>query len=218
MTTKTAKTKAPVKNLKPITNELHKAFTHINKTFFQSELPDVVITIQSAGGASKGILGWFVTGQIWENGTDKMFEINLTPEALNRDYLEIIQTLLHESIHLSNFLKSVKDTSRNNAYHNKKWLASAIAHGMEYLPEKPSDKIGYSAVTLTEETKKIISKWNIDKAAFTISRNDLGAEGKEKPKSKSYKWMCECGDSVRSTKVDLSFHCNECDTDFEIVN
>src|SRR5699024_7774330 len=150
----------------------------------------------------------------WTNGNDEYHEINITPEALNRDYIEIIQTLIHEMIHLYNHVNNIKDTSRGGSYHNKRFLASALEHGFEYIHEKPSSKIGYSAITFTKETVNMVKFWNINKSAFTISRKDFGT-GKAKKKSNIVKWECGCGTIVRSSKPEINIICGDCGTKFE---
>ncbi|OIJ12970.1 hypothetical protein BKP35_10445 [Anaerobacillus arseniciselenatis] len=211
MTTKTKKT--PQTNLQPAITELHKIYKKANEILFNNELPeDVVITIQSRG-KRKGTLGWMYTKPVWEAGEDKeLYEINIASEALKRDYFEIITTLIHEMVHVWNAVGEVKDTSRGNSYHNKRFLASAIEAGMEYTHERPHEKIGYSAVTLTKETQNKIKFWGINKEAFAVSRKDLNAGGQAKKKSNIIKWCCpSCDLIMRSSKPNVNVKCIDCD-------
>ncbi|MDF2010221.1 SprT-like domain-containing protein [Priestia megaterium] len=204
----TAKTEKKTTNLQPAIKELHRAFDMANKILFGNNLPQVVITMNTRG-KRKGVLGWFTVNPAWQSGEDEYHEINITPEAMNRDYIEIIQTLVHEMIHLHCSVNSIKDTSRNGAWHNKKFLEEAEKHGFEYLHDGPDKRIGYSAITFTSKTVGMVKCWNIDKSAFTISRKEFGdGEGKPKKKSNIIKWCCpSCGDIIRSSKPNIKAFC-----------
>ncbi|MCS0827413.1 SprT-like domain-containing protein [Cytobacillus firmus] len=191
------------KNLQPTITELHRVFDLYNKHFFSGKLPEVVIAIRSQG-KRKGVLGWFSVGKVWEDGQgQEKHEIVITAETLKRDYMDIIQTLAHEMIHLHCSENDIKDTSRNGAYHNKTFRDEACKYGFEHLNDKPDSKIGWSFITLTDETKQIVDSWKINKEAFGVARKSFG-EGKEKKKKKSniIKWTCpSCGCVIRSSKL-----------------
>lgn len=201
-----------ITNLQPAIKELHKAFDKANQVLFNNELPEVVITMNTRGNR-KGVLGWFTVNEAWTSGENEFHEINIVPEAMNRDFMEIMTTLIHEMVHLYNHVNGIKDTSRGNAYHNKRFLKSAEEHGFEYLHDAPDSRIGYSAITLTKQTQNMIKFWNIDKTAFTIARKEFGT-GKKK-KSNIIKWQCGCGTIVRTSKDGLNAFCGDCGTKFE---
>lgn len=203
------KTKKEVTNLQPVIKELHKAYGMINKILFNNELPEVVITMQSRGNKMPGVLGWFVTSPIWENGEGKtLYEINIVPEAMKRDYIEIIQTLAHEAVHVYCAVNKIKETSRGGSYHNKRFKQVAEEHGFEFLHDGPDSKIGYSMITFTPKTAGMIKCWNIDQDAFKIARLEYGGPAKDKKKSNIIKWVCPCcGDIVRSSKPDMFIKC-----------
>ena len=211
MTTSTA-TKTTT-NIQLAISTLHKAFDMANKVLFNNELPSVVITMHQRGKSNS--LGWFTVNPAWVSGNSEFHEINISPENLNREPIEIIQTLVHEMIHLHCSVKGIKDTSRGNAYHNKKFLAESIAHGFEYLHESPHPKIGYSQITFTKSTANLVKFWNLDKSAFTISRKEFGTGAKDKKKSNIVKWMCGCGVIVRSSRPEVNIACMDCGTKFE---
>jgi hypothetical protein len=195
-----------VNNIQPAIITLHKAFDKANTVIFNNELPQVVLTMNPRGKSNS--LGWFTVNPAWTNGNEEMHEINISPETLNRDYIEVIQTLIHEMLHLYNSVKGVKDTSRGNSYHNKKFLQSAIDHGFEYTHEAPDSKIGYSQITFTQKTINMIKFWNIDKSAFTIIRKEFGTGAKAKKPSNIIKWVCPgCGDIIRSSKPTIKAYC-----------
>lgn len=199
--------KKEITNLQPVITELHKVYDKANQVLFKGELPAIVITMQSRGNR-KGVLGWFVTQPIWEAGEDKeLYEINIVPEAMKRDYTEILQTLIHEMVHVYCAVKGIKETSRGGAYHNKKFKETAEMFGLEYTHEAPDSKIGYSAVTLKKETLNMLKFWNINKEAFKIARKEFGGQ-KEKKKTNIIKWVCpSCGDIIRSSKPTIKAYC-----------
>jgi SprT-like family len=197
-------------NLKTAIAELHKIYKRANTVLFNNELPDdIVIVIQSRG--KRMAYGWMYTKPIWEAGENKeLFEIGIASETLNRPYFETITTLIHEMVHVWNVLREVKDTSRGNTYHNKAFLKSCEAIGMEYTHGQPDSKIGYSAVTLTTELENKIKFWGINKEAFVVARKDIHGAGEKKPKKKSniIKWVCpSCGDIIRSSKDGIKAYC-----------
>ena len=77
-----------------------------------------------------------------------------------------------------------------------------------------NDKIGWSISELNEETKELIDTFNLNKEAFTISRQAFQEEGKPKKKSSMRKYVCpECGTSIRATK-EVNVVCGDCDVPF----
>jgi hypothetical protein len=208
MAVKTITPAKTVKSIEPAIKALHQAFDKANKVLFNGELPSVVITMNPRGKTKS--LGWFTVNPAWTNGNEEYHEINISPETLNRDFVEIIQTLVHEMLHLHNHVNGVKDTSRGNTYHNKKFLQSALEHGFEYVANegKPDSKIGYSQITFTPKTVNLVKFWNVDKSAFTIVRKEFGTGSKEKKKSNIIKWVCpSCGDIIRSSKPTIKAFC-----------
>ncbi|MDT0149995.1 SprT-like domain-containing protein [Priestia aryabhattai] len=208
MTTKTKEI-----NLENTLKELNKAFDLINGYYFQGQLEPVIITVNTSSKAN--VLGWFTPSKVWEAGEKEYHEINLVAENLRRGKMQVLQTLFHECLHLYNHQNNIKDTSRGNAYHNKRFLATALDFGFEYLHEAPDAKIGYSMVTLTKTTFDTIDSWDLDDKAFDLSRKTFG-KGKEKKKT-TWKWTCEClpkPQTVRTTKPELRAICPDCESFF----
>lgn len=77
------------KNLAIVLKEMHKAFDYLNKEFYRGELPEVVITIQTKG--KRNAYGWFTPSKIWDDGKEGKHEINITPEFLDREPLDIVR-------------------------------------------------------------------------------------------------------------------------------
>lgn len=218
-----------VKNItiETVTSELYRSYDIINKHFFNSELPVIAITIQSDNRRTT-TMGWCTTKEVWgdKKGKIKMYEINLTPEFLDYDFYETMDTLMHEMVHLYNKIKGVKDTSRNNTYHNKNFKNESIKRGFYYKEDKPNAQYGWSFSRLTDETKKKLDTLGIKKEIFTIARKtgnyftniEMGIDPSEeetKKKGNSYKWVCpSCQAIVRSTKSEMNIICGDCEEEF----
>ncbi|MCM3405502.1 SprT-like domain-containing protein [Cytobacillus oceanisediminis] len=213
-----------------ITSELHKAYDIINKHFFESKLPVIAITIQS-DARRKLTMGWCTTKEVWgdKEGKIKMYEINLTPEFLDLNFYETMDTLMHEMVHLFNKINNVQDVSRNGTYHNKHFKNESIKRGFCYKEDKPDKKYGWSFSRLSEETKKKLDNLGINKDIFSIARrtndyyvniemgNDPEQETEQKKKGNSYKWVCPCCNTiVRSTKVEVNIICGDCNEEFQL--
>lgn len=201
------------------TDELHKAYRLLNQEFFGGNLPEVALTIQTQG--KRLAYGWFTPAEIWTDKDQqiKLHEINISAEALDRDYMEIMRTLLHEMVHLYCHINEIQDTSRNGTFHNKRFKMASEMHGFEYdgVADK---KYGWSFSKLTAKSVEKISSLGISPDSFVIARRSGGAGGEgsedgEEKKSNSFKWVCpSCEAKVRSTKEKVSLVCGEC-SDFD---
>ncbi len=216
--------------IEKITSELHKAYDIINKHFFNSELPVIAITIQS-DARRKLTMGWCTTKEVWgdKEGKIKMYEINLTPEFLDLDFHETMDTLMHEMVHLYNKIKGVQDVSRGGTYHNKHFKNESIKRGFCYKEDKPDKKYGWSFSRLTEDTKKKLNTLGINKEIFSIARrtgdyyvniemgNEPEQENEQKKKGNSFKWVCtSCNTTVRSTRLEVHIICGDCEEEFQL--
>lgn len=200
--------------LKKATVELHKGFHLLNETFFAGEeLQAPAITIQNQGRKSMGVLGWCSNAPRWRDKEEQvaLYEINITAEYLNRDWVDTMETLLHEMVHLYNSYHEVKDTSRGCVYHNKKFKAEAEKRGLNVAFDK---KLGWAFTSLQKEAEEKIRQFDIDPEAFKIARAfDMGGIGKKggKKKGNSIKWSCpSCGNIARTTKQFI-IKCGDCD-------
>lgn len=207
-------------NTKVMLSELHRAFKLFNDKLFKGELPEPAILIQSRGN-KKLTLGWCTMNPIWVNATtqEKKYEINIVAEALDRGLLPVMNTLLHEMVHLHCLSNNIKDTSRGLTYHNTNFKNMAETHGLVCTGEKPDDKIGWSSTKLHDYTVKLIYENNFDEGIFSLSRLDTTEipKDKNKPKRSVRKYECpECGNSVRPSK-DINLVCGDC-SDFESGN
>lgn len=198
-------------NIQTSINELHRSFTLLNDNFYDGQLEEPAILIMAKG--KRSAYGWCTTKEVWGDkaGKIKKYEIVITAEHLDRDYIEILRTLHHEMIHLYNATNGIQDCSRGGTYHNTKFKEESERRGFFY--DAPVDKkYGWTFSKLTDETIDIIRGWGIDSTAFQIARMDLTEDGSSKKKTNSYKWICPCCElTVRSTKPEINIKCGDCE-------
>lgn len=193
-------------SLKPVIEKLEGCFTKLNERFFNNELETPVITVSP--DTTKGAYGWCTSWKAWkkENDSDGHYEINICAEHLNRDFEEVIGTLLHEMVHLYNLQNGVKDTSRGGTYHNKKFKEAAESHGL--ILEKDA-KYGWIGRKLNKEAAEFVKGMGTKFDIYRDSPKQMKAAKSKKQSSRKYVCPC-CGLIVRATK-EVKVKCFECD-------
>lgn len=192
-------------------SELREIYNHLNRDYYDNELPEVVITVQSS---PKGkAYGWFAKDRWGVESAENVFdEINISAEYLSRPLANLCATLQHEMVHLYCDKNDIKDTSNRNVYHNKRFKEEAEKRDL--IIEK-AQTIGWSVTTPTEQFIEYVNGLAINEDNFKFFRkmphaiqND-GEKDKE-PKQKTVKYTCPtCGASVRG-EVGLEIECKKC--------
>ncbi|MEA4988592.1 MAG: SprT-like domain-containing protein [Anaerovorax sp.] len=200
-----------------ITAFLENAYEVLNERFFDGELSKVVITIQSSPRA----YGHYTPWDAWSENQQGYREINISAETLNRPVGNVIATLVHEMVHHYCDMKGIKDTSRSNVYHNKRFKNEAESRGLvlDY-----DNRIGFSITHPSLMLMDLINSmgWeNVNLARNGGNSSSNGSGGSDngsggvttgKPKSSTRKYICtSCGCSVRATKV-VNIGCLDCGT------
>lgn len=209
--------------------QLEKMFRALNTRFFAGELPECIISLKKTPGA----YGHITIDQTWTAGERTMHEINISTATLDRPIEETAATLLHEMCHLYNIIHSIKDCSGSgNAYHNKRFKATAESHGLEiehhhkygWTITTPGLELlelvelqGWQAIQMTEG----LTWWDMV-GTGTGSRTPGAAEGSaEKPPRKpssTRKYACPCcGQSIRATKT-VNIICGDCNETMVVVS
>ncbi|MEY8748959.1 SprT-like domain-containing protein [Alkalicoccobacillus gibsonii] len=207
----TEKPATPV-NIERMTNALHELFRRLNNSYFGGKLPTPAITIESKG--KRQALGWCSVDAIWKGEDVEYHEIGMASEHIDRPFLEVATTLLHEMVHLHNALNGIKDTSRGYTYHNKRFKTQCEKFGMVFTMDKPHDKYGWFNPSLSATTVALIENYDVDTQAFNIARIDFTAMGEGKKKQTSWKWQCGCNTICRTSKPDFNAICGDCGTKF----
>lgn len=202
------------------TKMLEKMFDLYNEKYFNGELNDVALTIQSQG-RRKLTLGWCSVKEAWEKRKkghetkDKEVyrEINIVAEYLNEGIYRVSETLLHEMVHALNLQRGVKDCNPKTQNHNKKFKELAEQIGL--IVEKV-EKRGWANTSLSPLMCKAIEDLVksgeledvFDTARFTYEEKK---PAERKPRKK---YSCACGIKFSSTK-DIDATCNVCGERFE---
>ena len=203
---------------------LEQAFQILNKVYYNSTLPDVVITIQSSPRA----YGHFTIAPVWRTEENSLHEINISAEYLDRPIENIMATLQHECIHLYCSQNGIADTSQGGRYHNKNFKNEAELRGLHI---EKGLYIGWSVTTPTNEFIKvlkdngIIEQFNLSRGIPWSGGGDNGkptkgidgkggADTKGKKKTSTRKYVCpKCANTFRATK-DIHVMCLDCFEEF----
>jgi len=191
-----------------IHTELNKLFEEVNKKFYNSELQMPNILVQSVG--KKRWYGYCTTKKVWDINEEEKYEIAISAEYLNREFHEVVATLMHEMVHLYNLAHDIKDVS-GTQYHNKRFRIEAEKRGLVITYAKD---IGWSVTKLTEESIAWIDTLEVNKKVFdSVRKIPL------KPKKiaeKTYTYTCPvCNEKVLSKNADLEIECMECHEMYE---
>lgn len=191
-------------DIKDMIRQYEIVFNKVNERYFNNELPEPVISIQTGKGDA---YGWCTNYAAWVNDEERYFEINLCADWLNRSPEELCSTLIHEMVHLKNVVNGIKDC--NGKYHNAKFKSAAENIGL--IVEKTT--YGYSKTILNDEHREFIEELNLKDYGFKRIMTT-----KVKSVNKGKKYQCPgCNASFWSSKT-LHVYCEDCDESFEIVN
>ena len=106
--------------------QLEKMYNTMNADFFGGALPVPIITVQS----KPGTWGHCSRAQIWKRKGETAYEMNIAAEAVGQELEEIMDTLLHEMVHLYCRENGIQEVSRGGTYHNKKFKELAEGVGL----------------------------------------------------------------------------------------
>ena len=199
---------APTKmdrSILPAVQELERFFKFFNQKLYKGSLPQPIITIQSAG--RRKYLGWFCA-DIWRHRKNEVPEINITAEELNRPVEDILETLLHEMVHLDNWHNDIVDCSAQQ-YHNKKFKLGCD----EIKLNCERNSHGWAYTSLSPELRRLIKAGKPKASVFKIFRLEQNKGGKSGPGSRLKKWTCGCT-NIRVAVSEFDATCNLCGNEF----
>lgn len=210
--------------LKNMQEVLEEGFHVLNKVYYNGELPMPVITIMT----SARTYGHFTVGKVWRAEEQRLNEINISAEHIDRPIENIMATLAHEMVHYFCQQNGISDTSQGGRYHNKRFKEEAEKRGLLISYAK---YIGYSVTEPGEDFIRVLSENGIEKP-MDINRdggcmwngNDNGSNGTDNgkngvdgtagKKTSTRKYICpSCGNSFRATK-DIRVMCMDCRKEF----
>lgn len=201
---------------------LEKIFRVLNTTYFDGQLEEPVITIQSTPRA----YGHVTQYKLWQRADGEgRHELNIGAGTLNRPIENVVATMIHEMVHLWNMKKGIKDCSRGGTYHNKKFKEAAEARGLSISYD---ERIGWSITEPTDPLLDFIIKqgWeDIQMGRFegcfngsdtstggtqTTGAGGTSGAGTSKRTSSTRKLACpKCKQSVRATRS-VNILCGDC--------
>lgn len=157
-------------NFQQLTQELYRAFDFFNEKFGEDKLKQPIITIQTKGRRSA--YGWYCSN-LWMSGDDKVPEINISAEFINRGANDVLETLIHEMAHLWNAQHGIVDCT-GNQYHNRKFKEAAEQFGL--IVSKMPGK-GWATTKLGDKAKQAIKQFKPDEELFKFKRLNIGGSG-----------------------------------------
>ncbi|SHN24891.1 hypothetical protein [Streptomyces yunnanensis] len=206
-----------------IVSTLEKAWRDIQVR--HPEVPNVIF-ITGTGMVKDGVKWGHFHAEQWITESGRIHELFVSGEALNREPVETMTTLLHEAAHGVCFEKGIKGTSRRGKYHNQRFVKECEGLGLMW-PEgqKPDTTRGFSAVVMRPET---IEAYAVTIEALKEGRaawKELGLAPADeaKPKSINTKPKAECACPGRyiwtaaKTLEENPVICGGCDTEFMMV-
>jgi hypothetical protein len=160
--------------------------------------PDVpaVMVIVGAGSDRGQLAKWgHFAAQRWQHGPNRIPEVLVSGEGLNREPEQVLATLLHEATHGLAFIRGIKDTSRQGRWHNKRFAALAGELG---LAVDKNSKCGWSSTTCTPATAQTYHDTLVSlKGALTLWRHTEQASPTTPKTRTSVAAFCNCPRRVR---------------------
>lgn len=208
--------------------QLEKMYNALNADFFGGELPVPIITVQS----KPGTWGHCSRAKVWRRKSESTYEMNIAAEVVSAELEEILDTMLHEMVHLYCGENRIREVSRGGTYHNKRFKELAEGVGLVCVD---TGKYGWNTVGKGNDrlTEYALEKgWNEIKIGRGLPIELLsggrrepeeqaeatpGAKPEKKPSS-TRKLQCpKCGCSVRATRAGLRIICMDCQEQMQEV-
>jgi hypothetical protein len=176
----------------------------------------VTLVIQSKGRASR--CGQFHANSWSTKEGAPIHEIFISSEHLKQNTLEIINTLIHERVHMWNHQNGIDDCSAGGR-HNIKGFKTTCESIKGYSCEFQSKSIGYGLTKILPELEKKL-RLPVSKGGLDIDKLDIvfnkfkELPPRTKTPTKSIKYTCpKCNATFRATKP-ISVECVPCGTRF----
>jgi len=164
-----------MESLRPAIAELERAAEWFLDPLVGDEIrgsPQKLTVVIQTKGRKPRCMGYFLNrdaGDGWRTREgDGVHQISISSEYLNRGVVEIVETLLHECVHLWCWWLGVKDTSSGGLYHNKRFKERAEQAGLK-CPEVSIPRSGYGFTSLGEGLESRVREELVpDVAAFRV--------------------------------------------------
>lgn len=209
--------------LSEITEALERAWQTLQ--FDHSDIRDAVLVVyQHPKGDRRGHYGhdsWTIKGDIdnpdGQPELDTRDEVYISSHILAEGARSVLETLLHEAVHSIAQARSIKDTSRQGRWHNKRFEAIAKTLGLICKADK---SIGCITPDITDETAEEYAELIADLDPVLTLYQPVKTRV-SKPRAKPVKLECAgCGAklSVSQKVLDAAeLTCLECGEPFEAI-
>ncbi|HEY9412637.1 MAG TPA: hypothetical protein VIP77_23890 [Jiangellaceae bacterium] len=179
-----------------------------------------MIVVGSGTTSKQAKLGHYAAMR-WQHGNNRLPEVLISGEGLQRPASEVFTTLLHEAAHALADVRGVKDTSRQGRWHNKQFAALADELGLDTTKD-PRHGYMTSSSTLRDETATTYApELKALTAALSAYRHPEILTGSTSKSNNALACTCECPRRIRVAKAVLEqggILCTVCDTHFEPDN
>jgi hypothetical protein len=136
-----------------IVTQLEDMYKYFNKAL-EADLPENVVFALIPNSGKSRYLGWFYQSR-WAHGQERLHEINIAADHLNRTVDAIAETVIHEMTHLKNYILQRPDCTRTQ-YHNKVFKKQAELFGLKVSKMRNR---GYALTALDEKAQAIVDKY-----------------------------------------------------------
>ncbi len=198
----------------PIINELERCAVWAYRTFGgdRTGVPPVTISIQTRG-KKHTLCGRFTPDGFRTKEGEPVHEIIITAERLFEDPYNVLETVIHETVHLYNHDIGEKDGSKGGR-HNKQFAETAMVFGLEVA--EPTDSKGHAYTSLSASLRASLEKDFIpDLTVFRIFKEQAPFKVSGTRVKKQRPWVCQCPVTLQvATGVSLQAVCNDCCTEF----
>jgi hypothetical protein len=179
------------------------------------EVPDAVLVVASGGDAKRLHLGHFAPDRWQVNGAGR-HEVLVGGEGLQRGPVDVLATLLHEAAHGLARARSIKDTSRQGRYHNRRYAQLAAELGLDVAHH---ERIGWSLTSVPDATVSAYTAVLDEiRVALVLWRYLDQLASTRVPSRNLLACTCPCGRKLRaakSTLADAPILCGACDQPFQ---
>lgn len=193
-----------------------------------SAVPSVVLLPAPSLTRKMNVLGHFAPLR-WKarraKDNERLHEVVVVAEHLDRGSVDILETLLHEAAHAMNFARSVKDCSKSQ-YHNERFKEAAEELGLEVarIPNYGWAQTSLARGTasryhggLSELRAVLIHRHRPIVPTGTTTGDGAAPDGEDGPRSRHLKATCSCPYVIRASKMTLentTIRCESCGKPF----
>jgi hypothetical protein len=181
------------------------------------DVPQVVVILGAGSEARRGLFKWghFAAAR-WQVADANRPEVLVSGEGLKRGAREVLATLLHEAAHGLANTRGIKDTSRQDRWHNRRYATLAGELGLRVAKDS---RTGWSQTNLTDQLAgRYADQLTGLDAALGLWRHTERQFGPAAGSHNLLACSCECGRKLRVSRTTLEqapIICGACEEPFQ---